>query len=206
MTALRCLLTVAFAVPGGYCLLRCVRPGHAPGRQRRHQLVSAVAESAMSITMIAMLWAMRLDDPGGVLPAIFLVATMWYVTHAVAGTDDRARIELLHKGAAMAATFWMLLPTTHDTTGAAGAMPGMAMPAISNGPGRWVSVGFAGYLAFAALWWLHAGLGNAASPGPTLPAAGTAHPPAAVLFGPVGDAGSQTLMAAAMSAALLVPM
>src|SRR5581483_8977850 len=120
VTALRWLLSAALAVPVGYCLLRCVGPGHAADPRRRYRLVSGAADLAMSLTMITALWTVRLDDRAGVLPAAFAATAAWYLTRAVAGHTGPSRIELLHKAVAPAAMFWMLLSTAGDPSHAAG--------------------------------------------------------------------------------------
>jgi hypothetical protein len=99
--------------------------------------------------------------------------------------------------------------------------------------GRATALGLASYPAVAALWWLRAGLRlvplvggrpavtrpagmvpPAPAPGltpapaqaPTQAFGGGAGRPASRVFGPVGQAGCQMLMAAAMCLALLTPM
>ena len=235
---LRWALTVVFAALGGYCLLRCALPASWHDGQRWSGRVSDGTHVAMSAAMVAMLWALTDGDRWGIQMAAFGAATAWYLVRAVAGRRSRHdRIALVHQGVAMGAMFWMFFAVSGLLDTSEPAMPGMNMPdAAHSATGRAVTLGLAGYLALAALWWLWAGvrlaplsagrlavprpansvlpapvrvLAAAAAPGlaeAPAPAGGGANRSVPRVFGPVGQAGCQMLMAAAMCLALLTPM
>ena len=173
---LRCVLTAAFAIAGGYCLLSCA-PGHRHDAARR---LSDVAHVGMSAAMVAMLWGATRGDRWGLQLTAFALAAGWFATRAVhPATRVPSRAALAHQGVGMAAMCWMLLPRPD-------AMPGMSMAGAPTA----VPLALAGYLALAAVWWA------------TRPRLATG--PTTTAAVPVGDAACHALMAAGMTLALLL--
>jgi hypothetical protein len=200
-------LTVVFAGLGGYCLARCTLPA---ARRFPHAPTGWVNDAlgvAMSATMIAMLWAVPLDDRWGVRLALFGTAGGWYLVRASRpGIGPGARAGLVHHGVAMAAMLWMLAAAPDGTAAMAHeAMAATAPAGSARGPAGAISTLLATYLALAALWWV--GSAVRATPRPTLAAAPpnvVALPSAEVVFGAPGAAICQAVMASAMCVALLV--
>ncbi len=169
-----------FAVATGWYLVRAADARH----DTRHRLGLA----HQGVAMAAMFWMYgQMMAPGGAMrmPGMTMSGT------AMTGTG---MADMGMQGTATSGTghsFWPLA-------------------------GPWVTVAFAGYLALAALWWLWQGVVTAvaqrAAVGAGAPGVGAAGgtgvgggagPAVRLLFGPLGEAGGQTLMAAAMSVALL---
>ncbi|GIH15942.1 DUF5134 domain-containing protein [Rugosimonospora africana] len=168
---LRWPLALAFAALGGYCLVRCVWPAARSGHAVCDR-VSDAAHAAMSVAMVAMLWAPRPGDRWGLQPAAFAVLAGWFLVRATGRAHSRRhRIGLVHQGVVMAAMCWMLLAASPVGSSVSGVLGGgsatMPMPgAVGHATGA-VTTGavtsgavttgvLAGYLALAALWWLRA--------------------------------------------------
>jgi hypothetical protein len=202
---LRWVLTAVFAGTAGYHALRCSVP--ALGRLAPHRLADRVTDWShlvMSVAMIAMLWTWTRGDRWGGQLAFFAAFTGWYLVRATDARRARPlRIALLHQGVEMAAMFWMYFTMSPASGSSMGSMPGMDMPGMDHPAGssflagQAVTLGLTGYLAVAALWWVRAatvvagGRGDGGDGG------------LRVVFGPVGVAGCQAVMAAAMGTALL---
>jgi hypothetical protein len=212
--AVRWSLTVVFAGAGAYCVLRCALPATAMMRHRLVDRLSDLAHVAMNTSMITMLWTWWGGDRWGLQLTFFALAMGWFLVRAVDPGSRSAqaighcgpRLGMVHQGVAMAAMLWMIL--SMPAPGGPGASrSAMSMGAPEMGahhvgplspsalPATVTTLGLAGYLAVAAIWW--AGRYRAATVGPP-----TAN--AAMVFGIAGDAACQALMTAAMSLTLVI--
>lgn len=209
---LRLPLTLAFVAVGAYCVARCARPASRGGHAVCDRLAGA-AHAAMSAAMVVALWAPRSDDRWGLRPAVFAVCAGWFLVRATGRGHSRPhRIGLVHQGVTMVAMCWMLLAASPVGGGSATRMrmPGAGGPST----GALTTAVLAGYLAFAALWWLRAAtVTGSAARASTADGRGLAGPAVSkaalfgsALFGAVGEATCQALMAAAMGVALLASL
>lgn len=202
-TALRWILTGLFGVTFAYCLARCVGAGRA-GRHPVLMWLVEIAHVAMSVSMIAMLWAVGWDRWGvqltifAVLGGCFAVLALPVVQAPHDGTEAAvARPVLIHEATVMAAMCWML--------GAAppgNAMAAMAGMAAARPPAWSVTVTAALIAALTVSTWLWVRRRRRAPTGHA--AIDCARGARATLFGVRGETASQLLMAAGMATSLTI--
>src|SRR5262245_3421037 len=132
-TALRWLLTAAFALAGAYCTAQCMAAVRARSQGRVPTVLANLAHVAMSSAMIGAVWWATSWRVVTWEMAIFAVAGGWFAVRVVAlrqhatGCDPHtlasrgsvhSKLACAHHAAAMAAMVWMLTVMV--------ARPGMA--------------------------------------------------------------------------------
>ncbi|MFY1638165.1 DUF5134 domain-containing protein [Solwaraspora sp. WMMB335] len=197
MPWLRWLLTLSFAVTGGYFLARCWIDAADPVLRRRLATwISTFAHIAMSMSMIAMTWLGTAWDGLGLQAALFLVLGGWFGIRAVrvwlASPGPRslhAHLVSGHEVVAMGAMAWMLLRMHHMPAGHphVHSPPAGGTTAFATVLPSTVTVLLLLMLTTAMAGWLW-----------TLRAA-LSRPPTRRLFGPAGAAGCHLLMSAGMA-------
>lgn len=157
---LRWILTVSFAVIGGYYLIRCIEADSAPVRR-----VSCVAHVAMSAAMIAMVWPWGMNIPVEPQVGVFVLAALWFIPLSWSRSARSVRVYDLHHVVIMAAMAWMVgsMPTAMGSTTSdmppgmdmhGMDMPGMNASTSGSVPGYLsvVSIGLACYFAAYTVW------------------------------------------------------
>jgi hypothetical protein len=166
--ALRWMLTVAFALAGGYCAAQCATWLRVQCNGNAAAIAANMAHSAMSVAMIAMVWWAPSWRVVTWEMAGFAVAGGWFAVRTVAlgqhaaGCGARtsagrgaihSKLACAHYAAAMAAMVWMLaVMLTHP------GMAGMPTHVGSTPASRAVTAAvLGGYFVIASALWLVVG-------------------------------------------------
>lgn len=216
------LLTVACLATGSWHLGRCIRASDGGGVSALTCRISDFAHVIMSAAMLAMVWPWGMKLPAWPQLAVFALATVWFLAHAVSALRSQAEPFVqsappVHHALTMAAMVWMIttMPSTMAVSGSSSSSGGHhhstasatadSTPVFAHVPSAVIAVNVAigVFFILSALWWIAAAvdLGRGAwTRRISVTGAGTApaHSIAAL------DSASHSVMSVAMGVMLLV--
>ncbi len=196
------LLTIMFAVIAAYCLARCAYTLQHGMRHPVSAWTTELAHLTMSLAMLSMIWA-AVGDQWQLQLTLFAVLAGWFAVRALVGPPPAivsagpvaavTRPALTYEAVNATAMVWMLWPDT--------GMAGMHDHSVARtGGSPTITLALVLALAVGAAGWAWSCRRTATRAFRTGPAR---QPRTARLFGPIGEAACQTVMASAMALALV---